>query len=139
MLGNIVFIFFTVVLPIFALIYFTRYIQPNLPEKTYDHELLKCESPIERRLYNALKNNGHIVRSQERCGPYRIDLILPIYKLAIECDGIEFHSTPYQIKHDKKKNAYLRKHGWSVMRIKGKDINGKMPSVISRIEKRIKS
>jgi very-short-patch-repair endonuclease len=95
-----------------------------------------CESYIEERLYNALKKEGFNPIPQVRCGPYRIDLALYGYKLAIECDGKEFHSTPEQKKHDAKKNYYLKKNGWKVCRLSGKTINSNLGYAINHIKKR---
>ena len=99
----------------------------------------RTESWIELRLYNALVKRGYKVVTQYPCGPYRIDIALPKYRLAIECDGRKYHSTPEQKRHDRRKDRYLRKHGWSVMRVKGKQINGELPKVIARIERKIES
>ena len=100
-----------------------------------DYERMKLESPIERRLYDTLKFRGEVIRTQVPCGKYRIDLTLPAYRLAIECDGKAYHSSPEQKAHDQRKNRYLKKHGWKVLRFTGKAINGNMKSVIARIEK----
>jgi very-short-patch-repair endonuclease len=102
-----------------------------------DMEWSKCESPIESRVYNALRYRGHYVRTQVPCGKYRIDIVLPHYRLAIECDGKDWHSSPEQKAHDRRKDAYLRKQGYSVMRISGSQINGNMKGVIKRIENKI--
>ncbi|MED4779423.1 DUF559 domain-containing protein [Brevibacillus choshinensis] len=93
-----------------------------------------CESPIERRLYNALASRGHVVKTQVPCGRYRIDLALPHYRIAIECDGHDFHSSRSQKAHDRKKDRFLRERGWMVMRFTGSQINGKMAYVIRQIE-----
>lgn len=103
-----------------------------------DHERIKCESPIERRLYDALQLRGYYVQTQVPCGKYRIDLALPAYKIAIECDGRAYHSTPQQKAHDRRKNAYLRKHGWRVLRFSGRMINRDLAKVLARIEKEIR-
>ncbi|HWL26045.1 MAG TPA: DUF559 domain-containing protein [Ureibacillus sp.] len=101
-----------------------------------DDQRAKCESPIELRLYIALVNNGYEVKTQVPCGPYRIDLVLPAYKIAIEADGKQWHSSPKQRAHDhRKKNAYLRKRGYKVLRFSGSRINKKLNEVITKIEK----
>ncbi|MGG4156896.1 MULTISPECIES: DUF559 domain-containing protein [Bacteria] len=92
------------------------------------------ESPIEWRLYKALIFRGEIVEPQVPCGKYRIDLALKPYRIAIECDGKEFHSSPEQIAHDRRKNKYLRKNGWKVLRFSGSAINGRMGQVLERID-----
>lgn len=105
-------------------------------EQTYD-PVVRCESPIERRLYYALLREGYSVEPQVSCGKYRIDLALPAFRIAIECDGKAFHSTPSQKAHDYRKNAYLRKHGWRVLRFSGSQINGKLATVLAKIQSAI--
>nr|WP_231687768.1 DUF559 domain-containing protein [Bacillus sp. CHD6a] len=93
-------------------------------------QIYNCESYIERRLYNALVFNGYTVHTQVPCGGYRIDLALPAYRIAIECDGKTYHSTPQQKAHDRQKNAYLRRHGWKVLRFSGRNINRDLNKVL---------
>lgn len=77
--------------------------------ESIDIQRNKCQSYIEERLYNALVKEGYRPITQLRCGYYWIDIALPEYKLAIECDGKQWHSSPEQKKHDRKKNYYLKK------------------------------
>ncbi|MGG1684880.1 endonuclease domain-containing protein [Pseudalkalibacillus sp. NRS-1564] len=102
-----------------------------------NEEFDKCESPIERRLYRALQHNGYRLETQVHCGPYRIDIVLSAFNIAIECDGKPFHSSVEQKAHDRKKNTYLRKNGWKVMRFSGRQINRNISNVITRIENEI--
>lgn len=97
----------------------------------------ECESWIEQRMYNALTREGFKVRKQVRCGAYRIDLVLPQYRIAIECDGKQWHSSKKQKRHDRKKDAYLRRHGYSVMRFTGSDINSSVGKCVSRVTNKI--
>ncbi|MCQ6282130.1 endonuclease domain-containing protein [Bacillus sp. EB600] len=97
----------------------------------------KCESPIERRLYDALAFRGYAVSTQVPCGKYRIDLALMGPRIAIECDGKAYHSSPEQKAHDKKKNAYLKRNGWQVMRFSGSQITSDLGKVLQRIEEKI--
>jgi very-short-patch-repair endonuclease len=99
-----------------------------------DPEALKLESPIERRLYDALKSRGEFVRTQVPCGKYRIDIALPGHHIAIECDGEAYHSTDEQIARDRRKNAYLRANGWRVLRFSGKRISRDLKGTVARIE-----
>jgi very-short-patch-repair endonuclease len=94
----------------------------------------KCESPIERKLYNALVFRGYAVTTQVPCGKYRIDLALMGPRIAIECDGKAYHSSKQQKAHDKRKNAYLRRHGWRVLRFSGRQITRDIGTVLKRIE-----
>jgi very-short-patch-repair endonuclease len=111
--------------------------RPHPKMDLIDQERLKCESPIERRLYDTLQILGYYVQTQVPCGKYRIDLALPTYKIAIECDGKAYHSTPEQKAHDRRKDAYLRKHGWKVLRFNGRMIYQDLSAVIERIEEEI--
>jgi very-short-patch-repair endonuclease len=99
-----------------------------------DHARHKAESPIERRLYDALKARGEVVTTQVPCGKYRIDIALPAYHLAIECDGKAYHSTPQQKAHDKRKDKFLRENGWKVLRFSGSRITRDLRGIIKRIE-----
>jgi very-short-patch-repair endonuclease len=98
----------------------------------------RCESPIEWRLYNALKRRGYEVKTQVRCGAFRIDLALPQYRVAIECDGHAFHSSPSQKSRDRRRTAYLYRNGWnSVLRFTGSEINRDVEKCVDRIESKI--
>jgi len=103
----------------------------------FNNERNKCESFIERRLYDALLINGYDLKNQVPCGRYRIDIAIPQDGLAIECDGKEFHSTKKQKTHDSRKNAYLRKNGWKVLRFSGRKINRNLSGVLKRIKKEV--
>lgn len=98
---------------------------------------LQCESPIERRLYDALAFRGHLVETQVACGKYRIDIALRGPRIAIECDGKAYHSSPEQKSHDRRKDVYLRKNGWKVMRFSGRQITRDLPKVVKRIEDKV--
>lgn len=99
-----------------------------------DWERKKTESPIERRLLFALRSRGYYPRTQVPCGKYSIDIAFPVQRITIECDGKTYHSSPQQKAHDRKKDRFLRKNGWRVLRFTGSQINGKMGYVIKRIE-----
>ncbi|SFK12197.1 Very-short-patch-repair endonuclease [Halobacillus dabanensis] len=107
------------------------------PEPVEASEYEKCESPIERRLYNGLVSYGLHPRTQYNVGVYRIDIAFPGLKIAIECDGKAFHSTASQKAHDRKKDRYLRKNGWKVMRFKGSTIYRNLPSTVKSISREV--
>ncbi|MBO8172090.1 MAG: DUF559 domain-containing protein [Bacillaceae bacterium] len=104
------------------------------PYPDHFYEIWKTESPIERRLYRDLTAKGYVVKTQVPCGKYRIDLALPSYKIAIECDGKAYHSTPEQKAHDRRKNQYLQRNGWKVLRFSGKKIYRDLPGILREIE-----
>lgn len=96
----------------------------------------ECESWIEQRLYNALARKGYLVRKQVRCGPFRIDMV--VGNIAIECDGKAFHSSPDQKSYDRRRSAYLYRHGYkSVIRFTGSQINRDTSECVRQIEKKL--
>lgn len=87
----------------------------------------RTESPIEEALFLALNSKSMTigrVSTQVELGPYRIDLALPDAKLAVECDGRDYHSTPGQIKKDQERDEYIHRLGWTVLRFPGSRIHG---------------
>lgn len=110
---------------------------PVQPTNPYFDQLNKCESPIEKRVLKALWMRDYKATTQYPIRRYRIDLALPEYRLAIECDGKEFHSSKKAKAHDRKRDAYLRSIGWKTLRFSGSKINGDIGQVISRIESEI--
>lgn len=94
-------------------------------------------SPIQIRLYDALKQAGYKVKAEyETCG-YQVDLVIKKYRIAIECDGKEFHSTPEQKKRDRKKTAVLKKHGWHVIRFSGRQIHHQIQDCVDRVHEMV--
>lgn len=53
--------------------------------------------------------------------------------LLIECDGKEFHSSPAQIEHDRKKDQAARDRGWFTWRFTGSQINVDADGIAKRI------
>lgn len=85
--------------------------------------MFQTDSPLERMLYYELRYSykGQIV-PQHPLGPYRIDFALPKYKLALECDGYQYHSSEKAQLHDRNRDAYMKRAGWKVMRFTYKDL-----------------
>lgn len=119
---------------IFAIVLF--WLHKKRPKETFiaDSERFKCESVIERRLYDALKARGEYIRTQVPCGRYSIDIALPTHHLAIECDGKAYHSSKTQKAHDRRKDTFLRANGWKVLRFSGSRIHKDLNGILRRIE-----
>lgn len=111
--------------------FFRQWIQTK---RIPDWQRIKCSrSPIQERLYDALRKEGYRVLAEyETCG-YQVDLVIPKYRLAIECDGMAYHSHPKQKKLDRKKTAVLTKNCWKVMRFQGWEINKRLHRCIHQI------
>jgi len=95
----------------------------------------RCESPIEALLYlelllrHVFERWPDMVWTQYKIGPYRVDIAAEFklgsktHKVAIECDGHDYHErTEQQARHDKNKDRFLQSQGWLVARFTGKEI-----------------
>jgi very-short-patch-repair endonuclease len=109
-----------------------------LEKDPFTRELIKTESPIERRLFRILWSLNYPVVCQYPFYRYSLDLAIPALKIAIEADGKAYHSTKKQKAHDRKRDAFLRSHGWQTLRFSGSQINGNMDWVVRRIEKEVR-
>ncbi len=98
----------------------------NLPKR----KTVKTESPIEDIVLREFHLLGFYPIPQFKIGMYRIDLAFPDRLLAIECDGKKWHSSKEQKERDEKRDNYLRKQGWKVIRISGSDIYRKADEII---------
>jgi very-short-patch-repair endonuclease len=86
--------------------------------------LLAMMSPIEKQTWYALKFIGHApMYPQYPVGKYFVDFGNPIVKVAIECDGKEFHQDK---KKDQERDEQLKDLGWTIYRITGSEINGEL-------------
>ena len=127
-------------------------VDPSLFVPGLGATLARCESPIERELAIALlmfmglrrqtinwdsKERPTVdfaLRAQHEVdtldGGYRIDLLVSlrtdraVYRLAVECDGHEFHEkTKEQAARDKRRERALVAAGYSVLRFTGSEIH----------------
>jgi len=94
----------------------------QLPTRQQIKDRRKTESPIEASLLREFHLLGYYPKPQYWIGKYRIDLAFEKERLAIECDGKDWHSSESQKENDRQKDEFLKGHGWKVLRIKGSDI-----------------
>lgn len=72
-------------------------------------------TPIETAMWCDIRNQGLVMYPQwPQCG-FFLDFANPVAKVAIECDGKEFHDEVL----DRKRDAILENDGWTIYRIKG--------------------
>ncbi len=105
----------------------------------------KTESPLERRMFEALSTCGFTREDSERpgiarlyqqmpvvthLGAFRIDLAAIrrvdkfVLKLAIEADGHDFHhADKQQVERDCRRDRALVRAGWRVLRFPGSEIH----------------
>jgi len=80
--------------------------------------LARCESGFEREVFRALTDRGYRVTPQVPAGGFRIDLVVEggtDRRLAIECDGDEFHG-PDRWEADMRRQRVLERAGWTFWR-----------------------
>jgi len=78
------------------------------------------EGKLWRRLRARLPDQP-VFRRQHPIGPYVLDFYCAKARLAIEIDGIG-HDMGHRPQHDDRRDAWLKKHGVTVMRIPAGDL-----------------
>ena len=93
--------------------------KPIVVDKEESEALIdRCESGFERQVFSALVERGYRVVPQVQTGAYRIDMVVEganDVRLAIECDGDEFHG-PDRWPHDMARQRVLERAGWTFWR-----------------------
>ena len=99
------------------------------------------ESPIEQFLFEAIVTRGleKHCRPQFEIGKYRVDLAFPMARLAVECDGKQYHFTDQaQIEKDQIRDKYLARKGWRVLHIEGLAIRRNLNLCLEKIESNLR-
>ena len=93
----------------------THFDKPIVIDKEEAENLLdRCESGFEQQVFKALTSKGYRVAPQVKTGAYRLDMVVEggaDNRLAIECDGDEFHG-PDRWQHDMNRQRVLERAGW---------------------------
>ena len=66
-------------------------------------------------------------------GPYFADFYFPKNKLVLEIDGKDYHTSPEQVAHDRKRDIYMNKQGYAVVRVTGSMAERNTSGVLSVI------
>jgi very-short-patch-repair endonuclease len=75
-------------------------------------------TPIERWLWSDIRSVDAVLYPQYPVGGFFVDFGNPVAKVAIECDGAEWHKDKQK---DAERDAKLVAIGWTVYRITGRD------------------
>ena len=114
----------------------------------YDDLLARCESEIESHLLGALYPNlgpdaqkeieaQHIIDYYDM--PLTIpDFAFPYLRIAIYCDGYEYHWERDPFQKDRQQARALQLQGWLVLRFAGSEILNDTDAVVLTIEKAIR-
>ncbi|KEK22160.1 endonuclease domain-containing protein [Bacillus gaemokensis] len=86
-----------------------------------DTQRKKCQSKLEKQVYDALRYKGYYPTVQQKVPGTRYKLDFAFYspngrKLDLEVDG-PFHRVPENKRKDKRRDAHMKDKGWSVIRI----------------------
>lgn len=110
----------------------------NLPSlKYYRKKLRNNPTQAEIYLWKFLQKNqvdSVKFRRQQSIGPYIVDFYTYQYNLAIELDG-EIHDEEEMLKHDFRRDDYLRNKGVKVLRFKNSEVFEDVEKVLSVIRK----
>jgi very-short-patch-repair endonuclease len=98
--------------------------------------LRRDQTPAERQLWAYLRGKqvgGFRFRRQQPIGPFIVDFCCLSPRLAIEIDG---DSHAEQVEYDESRTAYLKEHGYAVIRFTNEDVQRRLESVLDEIMRR---
>ncbi|MGB3286616.1 MULTISPECIES: DUF559 domain-containing protein [Mycobacteriaceae] len=65
---------------------------------------------------------------------WTVDFAWPAYRVAVEYDGFDFHSSPEALRRDRRKRAALQDVGWTVLSLVDDDVRRRPWDMVRRIE-----
>lgn len=104
---------------------FCKKILSTYKSKTCTECWLKQRLPtsIEIKVYKELKDRGFLFETQKMIGnKFIVDAYIPSLNLIVEADGDYWHNLPNNQRRDLSKDAYLKKCGYGVLRLRGSQI-----------------
>ena len=114
----------------------------------YDDLLAMCESEIESHLLGALYPNlgpdaQKEIEAQHMIDYYDMPVTLPDFafpylRIAIYCDGYEYHWERDPFQKDRQQARALQLQGWLVLRFAGSEILNNTDAVVLTVEKAIR-
>ena len=96
--------------------------------KTLRSRMTDAETILWSRL-REWRGHGLVFRRQHPIGPYIADFASVRAKLVVELDG-GGHGADDQAAHDKVRDAFLRAHGWRVVRITNEQVFKDLDTVL---------
>lgn len=79
-----------------------------------------CDSPFEEEVVEFLENQGYEIECQYGSGRFRLDIVVKERGknlLAIECDGLAYHSSLVARTRDRARQRILEERGWRIHRV----------------------
>ena len=99
---------------------------------------LNSPTSIEQALIEELEARNLSYEFQYQFDSWILDFAFPVHKLAIEADGIYWHSLPNIVEKDARKDADLQSQGWTVLRFTGDEIRESPQRCVDEIVKVLK-
>ena len=95
----------------------------------------KAESPFEEIVGKSLVAAGYNITQQWEVGAYRIDMVVQYNgkKVAVECDGEQYHSGEEKVRADMERQTILERMGWRFIRIRGSEYYRDPEAIMIRI------
>lgn len=78
------------------------------------------DSLFEQRVFNDIVARGYHVNPQVEVNGRRLDLVVTggASRIAVECDGDAWHSTPEQVRADLEREQEIKRVGWTFWRVR---------------------
>ncbi len=86
----------------------------------YEIDWTTYMTPIELALWGDIRQEGVVLYPQHPVGRFFVDFGHPVARVAIECDGREFH---LDRDKDRARQAEIESFGWTVYRLTGRQCN----------------
>jgi len=83
---------------------------------------MPAQSPIEKSFWETAKPLIPELQQEVWIDNYRVDFLLPSKKTIIELYGYEYHKSKEKITKDAKRERYLQKLGYKIIRFTGSEI-----------------
>ncbi|WP_299343658.1 endonuclease domain-containing protein [uncultured Maritalea sp.] len=104
-------------------------------------ELRQNATPPEKEMWKMLRTlraDGFHFRRQVQLGPYYADFVCHSAKLVIEIDG-DTHGSPEQMEFDRKRDRFLQRHGYTVLRLTNAEVMKNMEGVFDVVQNALAS
>lgn len=94
----------------------------------------KTMTCIEKAMLEVFEREHIVYEKQYPIGPFTADFAFPDKHVVVECDGKYWHSLEDVQKRDRKKDNYLRRNGWHIVRLSEDEINTNLSQCLLRVE-----
>lgn len=88
---------------------------------------------IERAIHEELTRRSIAFIPEYQIAVWLVDIRIIGKRIAVECDGTYWHSTPEQQQKDANKDHWLKAHGWQIIRLTEAEIKHNPVACVDRI------